>query len=63
MVKMSWAKGRQRLNKNVACDPETRELARKLALENGVTIKEMISMALTAWEKEYAARKDFQISL
>lgn len=46
MTKMPWAKGRQSCNHTIAVDRDTLELAKKLALESKVTIKDMIDICL-----------------
>jgi hypothetical protein len=50
MTKKVWAKGRKK-QIIIAVDEETRELARKLALEERLTIKDIVKDALRYWDK------------
>jgi hypothetical protein len=50
MSKKVWAKGRKKFTSTIAIDEQTRDLARRLALENKVTIKGIVAMALIFWE-------------
>jgi len=57
MTKKAWAKGR---NKQyfVCVDEETRKLARELSLEYGVTMKDLIGIALMRWKLTENAKPD-----
>ncbi len=46
MTKQAWAKGRKEKNFVLAVDAATRDLARELAIEYRVTIKDMVSISL-----------------
>jgi len=49
MEKMAWAKGRQSCNAVIAVDKETLELAKEMAKDLKLTIKDTVSLALVAY--------------
>ena len=49
MSKMPWAKGRQSCTHTIAVDKDTLELAKKLALDSKVTIKDIIDICLVSY--------------
>jgi antitoxin component of RelBE/YafQ-DinJ toxin-antitoxin module len=58
MSKNNWAKGRQKCKCTIAVDEETRDAARMLAHEIGVTIKDMVAIALRQYQNGQSPKKD-----
>lgn len=58
MAKNNWAKGRQKCTAVIAVDKETLELARRLAHEIGVTMKDMVAIALIKYQNGQSSKND-----